>query len=143
MFSWIADLEYSSKLRELHSNYLVPDKTETKKEMFSSYQLKIFDLYNIAIGNGKKLVPNLFDKEKYVLHYENLQRYLRLELKLKKTHRVLEISQSQWIKQYVEFNTQKRINAEKNGEKDRKALYKLMKMLCMERQWNPSEMELM
>ena len=80
---------------------MVPDKTETKKEMFSSYQLKIFDLYNIAIGNDKKLVSNLFDKEKYVLHYENLQRYLRLELKLKKTHRVLEISQSQWIKPYV------------------------------------------
>ena len=143
MFSWIADLEYSSKLRELHSNYLVPDKTETKKEMFSSYQLKIFDLYNIAIGNDKKLVPNLFHKEKYVLHCENLQRYLRLELKLKKTHHVLEISQSQWVKPYVEFNIQKRINAEKNGEKDRKPLYKLMKMLCMERQWNPSEIELM
>ena len=32
----------------------------------------------------KKLVPNFFDKEKYVLYYENLQLYLRLGLKLKK-----------------------------------------------------------
>ena len=32
----------------------------------------------------KKLVPNFFDKEIYVIHYENLQLYLRLGLKLKK-----------------------------------------------------------
>ena len=32
----------------------------------------------------KKLVPKYFDKEKYVLHYENLQLYLRLGLKPKK-----------------------------------------------------------
>ena len=52
---------------------LAPDKVEIKENMLSSYQLKIADLYNIPIGNVKKLVPKLFDKEKYVLHYENLQ----------------------------------------------------------------------
>ena len=45
-----------------------PDKTEIKIEMLSEYQLKIADLYNIPIGNVKKLVPNFFDKEKYMLH---------------------------------------------------------------------------
>ena len=49
--------------------------------MLSEYQLNISDLYNIPIGNVKKLLQNFFDKEKYVLHYKNLQRYLRLELK--------------------------------------------------------------
>ena len=39
--------------------------------------------------------------------------YLRLGLKLKKIHRVLEFSQSQLLKLYVEFNKKKRINAEK------------------------------
>ena len=94
--------------------------------MLSDYQLKIADLYNISIGNVKKLVPNFFDKEKYVIHYENLKLYLRLGLKLKKIHRALEFNQSQWLKQHVEFNTQKRLEAEKNGDKDGKALYKLM-----------------
>ena len=51
--------------------------------MLSEYQLKIADLYNIPISNVKKLLSNLFDKEMYVLHYENLQIYLRLGLKLK------------------------------------------------------------
>ena len=81
--------------------------------MLSYYQLKIADHYNIPTDNVKKLVPNFFDKEKYVIHYENLQLYLRLGSKLKKIHRVLEFNHSQWLKQYVEFNTQKIIEAEK------------------------------
>ena len=52
--------------------------------MLSTYQLQIADFYNICIGNVKKLVPDFFDKESYVLHYESLQLYLRLGLKLKK-----------------------------------------------------------
>ena len=39
------------------------------------------------------------------MNYENLQLYLRLGLKLKKIHCVLQINQSKWLKQYVEFNT--------------------------------------
>ena len=52
---------------------------------------------------------------------------MRLGLKLKQIHHVLEFNQSQWLKPYVEFNTQKRIEAEKNGDKDGKTLYKLMR----------------
>ena len=42
-----------------------------------------------------------------MLHYENLQLYLRPELKLKKLHRVLELNESQWFKPYIEFNAKK------------------------------------
>ena len=59
-------LDIQKKLRQLHNDYpLVPDKIEIKSEMLSDYQLKIADLYNISIGNVKKLVPDFFDKEKY------------------------------------------------------------------------------
>ena len=51
--------------------------------MLSEYQLKAANLYNITTGNVKKLVPNRFDKEKYVFRYENLKLYLRQGLKLK------------------------------------------------------------
>ena len=121
------DLEYPKELRELHNDYpLALDKIEMKREIMSDYQLRIADYYSIPIGNVKKLVPNFFNKEKYVIHYENLKSYLRLRLKLKKIHRVLEFNQSEWLKQYVDLNTEKRIEAEKNGDKDGKALYKLM-----------------
>ena len=88
----------------------------------SDYQLKIVDHYNIPIGIVKKLVPNFFNKEKYVIYYEELKLYLRLGLKLKKIHRILEFKQSQWLKQYVDFNTQKIIKVENNVDKDGKAL---------------------
>ena len=67
------DLEYPKEFQELHNDYpFAPEeKIEIKTERLSDYRLKIGDLYNIRIGNGKKLVPNFFDKEKYVIHWEN------------------------------------------------------------------------
>ena len=63
------DPEYSRELRKLHNDYpLAPDKKEIKKEMLSSYKLKIADFYNMPLSTAKKLVPNVFDKEKYALH---------------------------------------------------------------------------
>ena len=51
---------------------LVPDKIEIKGKN-AEYQQKIADLYNIPISNFfYKKVPNFFDKETYVLHYQNL-----------------------------------------------------------------------
>ena len=85
--------------------------------MLSKYQLDIAFLSNIPISNAKKLVPKLFDEEKYVIHYENVQLYLRLVLKLKKIDRVLEFSQSQWLKEYIKVNTQKRMEAKNKKNK--------------------------
>ena len=80
----------------------------------------IANLYNIPVSSVK-LVPNVFDKERYLLHYENWELYLRLGLKLKKEmHRVLQLNQSQWLKPYVPFNTQKRLEAERMGAKTEK-----------------------
>ena len=81
--------------------------------MLSEYQLKIPDLYNIPIGDVKKLAPNFQDKEKYVLYYNNLQLYLRLRLELKKIRRVLEFCQSHYLKPYIEFNRQKKEQKQK------------------------------
>ena len=68
------------------------------------YQLMISGFYKILNDNVKKLVPKFFVKEKYMLHHENVQLFLRLELKLKVIHRVLELNQLQWLKPYAEFN---------------------------------------
>ena len=75
--------------------------------MLSEYELKIADLCNIPIGNVKNQYLTFFDKEKYVLHYEKLQLYLRIGLKLKEIHRILEFNQLQQLKSYIELNTKK------------------------------------
>ena len=58
-----------------------------------------------------KLIPNLGDKTKYVVHYSNLQLHLALGMKLIKVHRVLKFNQSDWIKKYIDFNTEKTTNS--------------------------------
>ena len=47
-------------------------------------------------------------------------------MKTKRKHRILEFNQSQWLKPYIEFNIQKKIEAEINNDRDGKVLYKLM-----------------
>ena len=50
------DLEYPKKLRGLHNGYpIASDKIEIKREMLFDYPLKIASLYNITIGNVKKI----------------------------------------------------------------------------------------
>ena len=58
-------------------------------------------------------MPNFFGVKKYVIHYKNLQLYMRLGLKLKEIHGILEFNQSQCLKPYIEFNTQKKHRSRK------------------------------
>ena len=83
------------------------------KEMLSSYCKSIREKLNISIGQVHKLIPTLNKKNKYVLHYRNLQLYTDLGLKVRNAHRVLEFNQSPWLKQYIDFNTQKRTKSYK------------------------------
>ena len=86
--------------------------------MQSTYCKNVADKYGIKVGDVKKLIPNLGNKIKYVLHYKNLQLYLSLGIKLTKIHRALQFKQSNWMNTYIDFNTKKRIHATNDFEKD-------------------------
>ena len=99
------DLEYPENLHDLHNDYpLSPEKVKCK--------------------NGvEKLIPNLRDKKKYVLHYKNLIQCLDMGLKIKNIHRGIKFVESEWMKPYIDKNTNLRAKAKNNFEKD---FYKLM-----------------
>ena len=113
------DLEYPDELHELHNDYpLAPEKLAVTNDMLSKYCKEIADEYDIKVGDVKKLIPNLGNKTKYVVHYRNLQLYLSLGMKLTKIHRVLKFKQSDWMKKYIDFNTKKIMNAANDFQKD-------------------------
>ena len=99
------DLEYPEKMHNLHNDYpLCPEGVKCK--------------------NGvEKLIPNLRDKKKYVIHYKNLIQCLRLGMKLKRIHSGIKFVESAWMKPYIDMNTELRANAKNNFQKDH---YKLM-----------------
>ena len=127
------DLEYPKELHELHNDYpLAPEKLAATNDTLSKYCKEIADKYDIKVGDIKKLIPNLADKSKYVLHYRNLQLYLSLGIKITKIHRVLKFKQSDWRKKYIDFNTKKRMSATNDFEKD---FFKLMINSAYVKQW--------
>ena len=86
--------------------------------MLPKYCKNIGDKFEINVGDVEKLISNLGNKTKYVVHYRNVQLYLSLGMKLTKIHRALKFKQSDWMKKYIGFNTKKRMNATNDFEKD-------------------------
>ena len=98
------DVKYPKKLHDLHSDLpFLPKK--------------------MKIDECKKLVCNLHNKKKYVVHIKSLKQALNQGLKLKRVHRIIEFNQKAWVKPYIGMNTELRKLAKDDFEKD---LFKLM-----------------
>ena len=118
------DLQYPEELHDLHSDFPVaPENITITENMLSPYSKNLLQGLGLKPGKIAKLVPNLNHKSKYILHYRNLKQYLSLGLKLNKIHRILSFNQSPWLKPYIDFNTEKRKQANNDFEKD---FFKLM-----------------
>ena len=79
------DLEYPENLHDLHMEYpLAPEK--------------------LKLGNVEKLVPNLHNKEKYVVHHEMMKFYEKMSLKILKIHKGIKFEEKDFMKKYIELN---------------------------------------
>ena len=134
------DLYYPPELHDKYNDYpLAPESVLLTENMLSPF-CKSFNQKHVICS---KLVPNLYDKEKYVVHYRNLKLYVSLGLVVTKVHRVLSFDQKPGLKPFIDFNTAKRKNATNELEKD---LFKLMNNSCygktMENKRNRKNIEL-
>ena len=123
---WIleVDLEYPAHLHDAHNDYpLAPEKKSIKPEQMSDYQRRLMADLDLTMPETEKLLLTLEDKEKYVVHYRNLQFYLRQGMRLKNVHRVIEFDQEPWMEPYIRMNTEFRKQARSDFETD---FYKLM-----------------
>ncbi|XP_065668188.1 uncharacterized protein LOC136088409 [Hydra vulgaris] len=98
------DLDYPEHLHDDHNDYpLAPER--------------------LNIDKVEKLVPNLNNKKKYIVHYENLKLYERLGLKITKIYRGIKFEERAWLNEYIELNTNLRTKATNDFKKD---FFKLM-----------------
>ena len=73
------DLEYPKVLHDLHNKYPVAPES-------------------LNVGNVDKFIPNLMNKERYIIHRDNLLLYESLGLKISKVHRGITFTESPWLK---------------------------------------------
>ena len=70
------------------------------------------------IEKVEKLIYNIEDKKKYVIHIRALKQALNHGLKLKKVHRIIQFKQKAWLKIYINMDTELRKNAKNQFEKN-------------------------
>ena len=113
------DLEYPTEFHDLHSDFpLCPEKLKVTDDMLSPYCQQLKEDLGLKEPSIGKLIPNLHNKTRYILYFKNLKLCLDLGMKLTKIHRVLTFQQSPWLKEYIDFNTEKRKQAANDFEKD-------------------------
>ena len=98
--------------------YLLEVDVRYPTELHDSHNDLPFMCKKMKINKVEKLVPNLRDKKNYVIRIRALDQALRHGLVLERIHRAIGFSQSDWMKPYIDFNTQLRTLTTNDFEKD-------------------------
>ena len=113
------DLSLDDSLHDHFNNYpLCPESISIKKDDLNDWQQQDYKESKI-----KKLCLTFENKTNYVVNYRYLKLVLSLGYTLDKVNKVLEYTQTDFLKEYIMMNTQLRTIATNDFEKD---FYKLM-----------------
>ena len=112
-FHWVGiKPDKISKLAKCKSKgYLLEVDIRYPKELHDSHNDLPFMCERMKINGVEKLIPNLYDKKRYVIHIRALDQALKHGLVLERIHKAIELKQSAWIKEYIDFNTKLRTAA--------------------------------
>ena len=106
--------------------YVLEVDVKYPRELHNLHNDLPFMCEKIRVNGVEKLVLNLHDKKKHMIHVKALKQALDHGLVLERIHRVIQFKQSAWMKEYIDFNTRLRMVAKNNFKKD---FYKLMNNL--------------
>jgi len=113
------DLDYPEHLHSSHDDYpLAPEAMTIPAAWMSDYQRALMNELGSKFTECTKLVPNLHQKKRYIVHYRNLKLYHSLGMQVTKIHRVLKFQQEAWMAPYIQLNTKLRAMAKSEFEKD-------------------------
>ncbi|XP_057308003.1 uncharacterized protein LOC130645896 [Hydractinia symbiolongicarpus] len=128
-FRWIKDPEkftpeFIEKLVEKdNKGYILEVDVEYPQTLHKTHNDLPFLPETMTIGKVRKLVPNLYNKQRYVMHIRTWNQALKHGLVLTKVHRAIKFEQEAWLKPYIDKNTQLRTKAKIKSEQD---FFKLM-----------------
>ena len=97
------DITYPDELHFAHNEFpLCPEKRVVTEAELSPFQLGLMKKMKFKPDlKSEKLLPTLYDKNRYVTHFANLKYCLQKGLVLKKVYKVLQFDQKDWMSGYV------------------------------------------
>ena len=88
-----------------------------RDDLLSPYAEHIAEKHELTIWKSSKLISSLTDKTRYIIHEMNLKQAVDAGLILTKIHRVIEFKQKPWMKDFIDFNINKRKESKNEFEK--------------------------
>ena len=111
-------MTYPKELHDAHNDF--PYCCEHKileDDMLSTYSKFNAKKYELARGKSSKLISSLTDKKRYVIHEMNLKLAVDAGLILAKIYRLIEFKQKPWMKDFIDFNINRRKESKNEFEK--------------------------
>ena len=127
-FKWVGNLTVDNVInllekRKTNKGYIFEVEWEYPRKLWIPHNDYPLAPERMIINGVEKLIGSFKPRKNYVVHYQNLEQYLEMGMRLTAVHRGISFYESPWMASYISKNTEFRKTAENSFEKD---FFKLM-----------------
>ena len=113
-FKWVK--KKSKFIEDFIKHYDKDSNTGYILEVDIDYPKELFNIYKDLPFLPERNICSIEDKKKYVIHITALKQALNHGLILRKVHRITQFKQKDWLKSYIDMNTELRKKAKNEFE---------------------------